>query len=255
MSSKQVDPDELARIMETKLARVPNLFILDRSGSMAGKRIEMVNDGLERFVTEVQGDRQAEWSIDVSVISFGSDITIDQDFRPIDDAWIDGEGNPDTPELQPGGSTPMCEAIIEGLKHLEEYKSALDEKGIARKRALVWLLTDGKPDMDQSPGTTKWDKAQDLIENGTEKGENKNPHMFFFAAAVSDDADLGTLKNLVSVGNEDVVHAFDLKEEMFREYFQVASASAKNSASGGQGADKEDVLPEEAMDQSDSGQV
>lgn len=252
MTQEQIDVDELADDMETEFSRVPNLFILDTSSSMSGNRIDKLNQGLDLFVEEVVGDKEAEWSIDVSIVTFGGNVEIEQDFKPIDKAWIDSNGKPDTPNLKASGTTPMAEAIVEGIEHLEEYKDAVDKTGTGRKRALVWLLTDGEPDMDQSPGTDDWNTAQDLIEHGTMETENENPHMFFFSAAVSEDANKDTLDELVSVGNEDLVHSFNLKENMFKELFEVASDSAKDSATGEKGQTKEDVLSDEALEDEES---
>jgi len=254
MSQDQLDVDALEESLDKQFTRVPNLFILDRSASMSGERINKLNNGLDRFVKEVAGDREAEWSIDVSIVSFGTDVEVEQEFMQIDEAWMDSDGNPDTPNLEASGTTPMMDAIIEGIEHLEEYKDYIDkETGSGRKRALVWLLTDGEPDSDQGPGTDPWDTAQDLIEAGTkEEEEDKNPHMFFFAAAVSEDANKDTLDELVEVGNDDMVHSFPLKENMFDELFEVASASAKDSATGTESESKEDVLNEEILDEEDS---
>jgi uncharacterized protein YegL len=253
MSQDQLDVDALEESMDKQFTRVPNLFILDRSASMDGKRINKLNDGLDRFVKEVAGDREAEWSIDVSIVSFGSDVTVEQEFMQIDEAWMDSDNNPDAPDLQAGGSTPMMDAIIKGIEHLEEYKDYVDnELGSGRKRALVWLLTDGEPDHGHKPGTDKWNTAQELIKAGTHGDEDENPHMFFFAAAVSEDANKDTLDKLVEMGNDDMVHSFNLKENMFDELFEVASASAKDSATGTESESKEDVLNEEVLDEEDS---
>jgi uncharacterized protein YegL len=253
MSQSQIDVDSLLDEMETRVARVPNLFLLDTSSSMRGERINKVNNGLEQFVNEVGQDDEAEWAIDVSIVSFGGSVSVEQDFRPISEAWIDDNGDANPPQMNASGGTPMCEGIVEGLEHLEEYKSVLDDEGVSRKRALVWLLTDGEP--NQGPGTDDWNAAQDLIKNGTEETEEKNPHMFFFAAGVGSDAGTDRLAELVSAGNGDVVEAFDLKEHMFEEVFEVASKSAKGSASGDGGETTEDVLPDDISESDDSGQI
>ena len=253
--SGQVDLDQIEDKIEGRVARVPNLFLLDTSTSMKGSRIDQVNNGLEQFVREVAGDQEAEWAIDVSIVTFGGDISIEQPFEPVSDAWMGGDGNPNPPSLNASGTTPMCEAIYEGLEHLEDYKDWLDGNGYTRKRALVWLLTDGEP--DNGPGTSEWNAAQDMIERGTGVPDDEDIHMFFFAAAVGDDAGKATLEELVSVGNQDVVAAFDLQEHMFEELFEVASKSAKGSATGDGGETTEEMLPEdiEESDGSSSGQV
>ncbi|QLH83768.1 vWA domain-containing protein [Halosimplex pelagicum] len=242
----------LAGVEAASLDRVPNLFLLDTSYSMTGEttdiegeekaKIKQVNDGLEIFTEEISDDNKAEISIDVSIVTFGDDVTVEQEFQPINDAWIDGDG---PPELNAVGTTPMNQAIVEGLQHLEEYKDAVDDQNLPRKRALVWLLTDGEP--DYGPGSQEWDKAQSLIEKGTDEDR-----LFFYAVGIGDDADIGTLEELVSPADESDVAAFQLEENMFKEFFRIASKSATGSVTG-EGETAEDTLEEdtEAMAQQD----
>lgn len=244
MVNSQIDIEELPLTPPINMwegyTHVPNLFIVDTSESMKGEGIELINEGLELFVEEVVDLLEmGEWLVEVSLVTFGSEITVEQDFKPIDEAWMDAQGNPDTPTLSASGSAPMCEAIVEGFEHLENYKDTLRMLGLSFNRPFVWLLTDGKPDSDQQPGTTKWNTTQDLIERGTE-----NLHLFFFAAAVREDADLDLLEDLVSVGNETLVHAFDLEKETFEKFIEVPSGNGDTEAHN-DGKDYDDVLPDE----------
>lgn len=224
---------ELAEIGAKSVARVPNLFLLDTSYSMTEstqdmnetekEKIEQVNEGLEIFTEEIGENQLAEVGVDVSLVTFGSDVTVEQEFQPIKDAWIEGDG---PPELSAEGSTPMNRAIVEGLQHLQEYKNAVDDKGLGRKRALVWLLTDGRP--DNGPGTQEWDKAQSVIRKGTEQDR-----LFFYAVGIGDEADIDTLNELISAADDqNDVAAFTLDEKMFKEFFRIASKSATGSVKG-----------------------
>lgn len=231
---------------EKTIARVPNLFLLDSSWSMSEETkdlngntkqaIEQVNEGMELFTEEIGSERKAKWGVDVSVVSFGGDVSVEQDFKPIQDAWMEGS---EPPELAADGTTPMNKAIVKGLQNLQTYKDAVDKQGLSRKRALVWLLTDGQP--DNGPGTKQWDKAQSLIEQGTEEDR-----LFFYAVGIGDEADMDTLDELVSAADDEQdVAAFKLDENMFKEFFRVASNSASGSVTG-ESESAEDALEDDS---------
>lgn len=215
--------------VQGQFARVPNLFLIDTSGSMTGKtkdkdgnkqkKIEQVNEGLKLFKEEIKNHFDAYEGVDVSIVSFGSDVEIKQEFRSIKD-WT-------PPQLDASGTTPMCEAIVEGAYHLEDYKDAVDDQGLSRERALVWLLTDGRP--DNRAGSQEWNNAQDTIERGTDEN-----HFLMFAGAIGDEADKGTLEDLVSVADDSDASAFALDDDAFKEYFRIASESATTQSEEGE---------------------
>lgn len=226
-----------------QFARVPNLFLIDTSGSMTRKskdkdgnekaKIEQVNEGLKLFKQEIKNHFDAYEGVDVSIVTFGSDVDIKQEFTPIKD-WT-------PPQLDASGTTQMCEAIVEGAYHLEDYKDAVDGKGLSRKRALVWLLTDGRP--DNRAGSQEWNNAQDTIERGT--GEN---HFLMFAGAIGDEADKGTLEDLVSVTDDSDASAFGLDDNAFKEYFRIASKSATTQSEEGK-TDTSDLMSQQDLDE------
>ncbi len=227
--------------VEAQVARVPNLFLLDTSYSMTEEtrnedgekkeKIQQLNEGLELFKQEIGNDFQAEAGVDVSLVTFGGDVSIEQEFTPIKQ-W-------DPQTLSANGTTPMCEAIVRGANHLEDHKDAVEDQGLSRKRALVWLLTDGRPDNTQ--GSQDWDQAQSVLRDGT-----AGDHFFFYAVGIGDEADMNTLEDLISATeDEGDSQAFTLSEGNFKEFFRIASKSATTQSKGGESENAESLMAQQ----------
>lgn len=210
--------------------RTPTVLLLDTSGSMGQQttdengnkraKIEQLNDGLEFFKDEIEKKDHAETRVDVAMVSFGSDVSIEQDFTPI------GNWNPQ--QLSDGGGTPMGEAIEKGIDLVEERKSEYRDNGYAYNRPIIWLLTDGRP-TDMTEGDQMWDRVQKQLDKGT--GDN---HFLFFAFGIGEEADMRMLDELVSVTDES---AYQIGEGMFTEYFRVVSNSLEKESEPGDGGE------------------
>jgi uncharacterized protein YegL len=229
--------------VQPQFERVPNLFLLDTSGSMREEtpdeegnerpKIEQLNEGLELFEEEIGKDIESREGVDVSLVTFGGDVSIEEDFHPVKD-WVEGSG---PPELTASRGTPMSEAIIKGLENLEDYKDAVNDESLGRKRALVWLLTDGKPN---SFGSSDWETAKSAVANGA-----KQDAFFFYAVGIGDDADMDNLQDLISDAPGNEVEDFHLEEGKFREFFQIASDSARGESMGGGSESAEEALAQQ----------
>lgn len=110
------------------------LLLLDTSGSMAGRRITELNEGLQRLRQMLLEDGAAAEQIELSVISFGP-VETRMGFTPAQAFY--------PPLLQASGATPMGEAIAHGLGLLDERKSDYRASGVGFHRPLVLLITDG----------------------------------------------------------------------------------------------------------------
>jgi len=212
----QVEPTE---------ARVPNVLLLDSSGSMSWKttapdgskhrKIELLNEGLELFKEEVENDYQTEKAVDLSLFTFGGSVDQVQEFTPIEQ-WT-------PPKLNASGGTPMCDAIVEGTDHLGDYTNEVDDEALPRNRALMWVLTDGEPDMNR--GSDDWELAQEVIEEGT-----KDNHFLFYAVGIGDDANMDKLEDLISVAEDGNAMAFQLDKGQFKEFFRIVSETSKHQS-------------------------
>jgi uncharacterized protein YegL len=239
MSGNQAQ-SEFGEQPPTNVARVPTLLLLDVSGSMSQKttdengtkrlKIEQLNDGLQLFKKEIAGDFKAERAVDISVVPFGGDVSVEQPFTEISD-W-------QPPQLSAGGGTPMCEALVKGATHLRDYRNHLRDNNVPLKKALVWVLTDGRPTDDSGQ---RWDKAQAVVEDGTDDGE-----LLFYGVGIGDDARTDTLDDLASAAPDDSkVKVFQLEEGMFQEFFRIVSESAQSQSEGGDSDDADDNISQE----------
>ena len=117
--------------------RCPCVLLLDVSTSMSGEPIQALNEGLRAFQREVTLDPVAARRVEVAIITFGTHVSVVQDFVTVD------QFSP--PELQAGGQTHMGKGIETALDLLEQRKATYKANGIAYYRPWIFLLTDGSP--------------------------------------------------------------------------------------------------------------
>lgn len=204
---------------------VPVLLLADTSWSMSRKtedsdgnkraKIDQLNDGLQTFKDAIEDDYTSEQAIDVAIVTFGDDVETRQEFIDIGD-W-------QPPQLSAGGNTPLCEATVRGAHVVKEHRDALHEDNAPVKKALVWLLTDGQPTDEDD----YLDTAKEIIEKGTEEGE-ESKDMLFYLAGVGSEADMDFLNDLASAASvEDRAKVFEVGGAgMFDELFKAVSESA-----------------------------
>jgi len=240
MSNSQESQTDFGEQQPTNVAHVPTLLLLDTSHSMNKRsedsegnrqaRIDHLNEGLDLFKREIAGDFKTERAVDISLVTFGGDVSIEQEFTEIED-WQPSN-------LDASGNTPLCEALVKGSNHLEDYRNHLRDNNVPLKKALVWILTDGRPTDDSG---SMWDKAQTVVEDGTENGE-----LLFYSVGIGDDADMSRLEDLASAApDESKTHVFQLEEGMFQEFFEIVSESAQAQSEGGDADDASNNLSQE----------
>jgi len=199
LSSDQI-PFGTTAFADNPEPRCPCLLLLDTSGSMHGKPIDELNEGLRAFRDELLSDSLAVKRVEVGIITFGP-VKIQQDFMTADQF--------SAPQLYSSGDTPMGAAIVEGLELLNTRKAVYRANGISFFRPWVFLITDGAP-------TDAWAKAATMVREGEEQKKYS-----FFAVGV-ESANMDILKQISTR------EPLKLKGLQFRSLFQWLSNSMKS---------------------------
>ena len=152
-------------------------LVLDVSGSMWGDPLKELNAGLQDFHKDIQEDSTTSSRLEVSVITFGSDVK-----TLVEPSLVE---NFTMPNLETRGGTKLVDGVREGIEKVEDRKSWYKETGQPYYRPWVILITDGEPDSDQD--------VDGLASEIQQAMDNKKFH--FFAIGVK-GANMSILKQI-----------------------------------------------------------
>lgn len=180
--------------------RCPCILLLDKSGSMSGKPIKELNEGLIQFKSELISDSLAARRVELAIVTFGP-VHRQTEFCSIP--------NFSPPQLNADSDTPMGSAIELAIEMLQARKDEYRNNGIQSYRPWIFLITDGGP-------TDEWKYAASLVKQGEQ--DNK---FTFFAVGV-EGANMEILKQI------SVREPLALKGLCFKELFSWLSSSMKS---------------------------
>lgn len=180
--------------------RCPCVLLLDISGSMAGTKIQQLNEGINVYKEELLTDSLASKRVETAVITFGP-VKLESTFHTAPNLYL--------PNFQASGDTPMGSAIKLALEILTQRKSEYRSNGVQFYRPWIFLITDGAP-------TDRWEEAAALVK----EGENSKSFAFFSVGV--EDANLEILKQ---ISTREPLKLQGLK---FRELFMWLSNSMKS---------------------------
>lgn len=130
------------------------VLLLDVSGSMGGRPIEALNEGLRAFAADLATDSLASQRVEVAVVTFGgTGVEVRHDFATA------GQFEPD--RLTATGGTPMGAAIEKALDMVDERKRQYRANGVLYYRPWVFLITDGEPTDDWKDGAQRVKQAEE----------------------------------------------------------------------------------------------
>ncbi len=124
-------------LVENPTPRVPICLVLDVSGSMSGKPIEELQEGVRMFFDAIREDDVAQYAAEIAIVTFGGIARKALDFFAIN--------RQEVPAMYADGMTPMGEAIDLALDLLEARKMEYRNAGVDYYQPWMVLMTDGAP--------------------------------------------------------------------------------------------------------------
>lgn len=133
--------------LDNPTQRIPICLCLDTSGSMRGKPIEELNEGVKLFYDSLKEDEVATYSAEICIVTFGNK----------EEPWVrcvsdfsDLSKQRSVPTLSAGGQTPMGDAVNLALDLLEKRKEQYKNSGIDYYQPWLVIMTDGRPGGDKT---------------------------------------------------------------------------------------------------------
>ncbi|WP_297632366.1 VWA domain-containing protein [uncultured Clostridium sp.] len=200
---------KLEDLVNNPTARIPVCLCLDTSGSMDGKPIKELNDGIKLFYEAIEEDEIAKYSAEVSIVKFGGDAKCIEGFSSLENRQIGGS-------LNAIGGTPMGEGVNIALDLLEERKKEYSENGVDYYQPWLVLMTDGQPNGLRKELERAIERVNKLVDDGK---------LTVFPIAIGENADIKVLERFSK--NRKPLKLQGLR---FKEFFAWLSKSVSNTS-------------------------
>ena len=167
---------------------LPVILLLDVSGSMRGEKIAALNKSVEEMIASFADQTKREVEIQVSAITFGSEVKVHLPYTPAPDIkW--------TP-LSAGGATPLADALVMA-KEMVEDKATTPSRAY---RPAVVLVSDGAP----WPETQPWEQALAAF-----VGSGRSSKCERYALGIGSETDESVREKFVEGTDDQTVHHAD----------------------------------------------
>lgn len=196
--------------------RMSVAIAVDVSSSLSRRAMDNIMANLNRFKGIVCQDAKAAKCVDVCVISFADQVTVEQDWVPIADMR--------SFELRQGGCTDLNGAVMKAAAMIRERSARYAEAGLVEKKPYLIVMTDG---MDTVKGNV--DEAADFVSQRERDGKLK---LFFLGFG---DYDRTTAAQLTA-GSGCAVFEVASGSYDFTDFFDFAGNSVKAASVSAPGA-------------------
>lgn len=154
-------------------ARVPVCLALDLSGSMAGAKLQQLQEAVALFDQAVRTDDLARDAAELAIVGFNATARL---LRPL------GSVDRQSPlHLDAAGATAMGAGVMAALDLVEQAKRTYRQMGVDYYQPWLVLMTDGAP-TDNIDAAAQ--RCRELVEQRK---------LTLFPIAIGDDANLPTL--------------------------------------------------------------
>jgi len=178
------------------------VLVLDVSGSMEGKPIKQLNQGIQSFYQDIIRNSTTANRLEVCLIEFSSDVNV-----LIEPSLAE---NFTMPTLVTKGSTALVDGVRKAISKVEERKNWYKQTKQRYYRPWIILMTDGAPDSNQDVNGL----AQEIKQGVANKA------FFFFAVGVQG----ARMDVLQQISSPDMQPAM-LEGLKFSDFFKWLSAS------------------------------
>lgn len=212
--------DDLPNIdyVENPSERLPCVLVVDGSASMVNNdAIGQLNQGLQTFASELNGHAKARRSVRLKMIRCGGTVETLVE-------WTDAS-NFNPPIVDANGNTPLGRAVSYALDEIESEKRRLDSQRISRKRAWLFIFTDGEP-------TDEWESIAARC-----RQLEQSSSISCYGIAVNG----ANTKNLAQFSGEN--RPLELESADFIAFFKFLSQNMKNASGSAKGASIDSQTP------------